>query len=299
MNAPGCFVAVAVVTVSIAPAANAASVSKILEKEHVEYAYPHWSHDGDRILFESNETGTWQIYTMDADGGHIVQVTTGKSNSTFPDWSPDNSEICFVSDRDGNDEVYVMKSDSSDPRRLTDDPAREIHPFWTPDGKKILFNSSRGGHGDLDIYIMNPDGSSPTLLSHSRDEETCARLSPAGDRIVYLRNNDSGLDDVFLMKMSNGSVENLTHTPTADGWPCWTPSGKGIVFSGMKDGGYKLFHMNIETRELTQLTHPLLPAFDGRANISSDGTKIAFNRQVDGPKNTIGIYVLRLDQPLQ
>ncbi len=271
---------------------------QILEKQDVEYAYPRWSQDAERILFQSNESGRWQIYVMAADGGNISQLTTHESNNNFPDWSPDNEEICFVSDRDGNEEIYVMTGDGSGQRRLTVSPARDIHPYWTPDGNNILFNSTRGEGGGLDVYMMTRDGTSPMRLTSSTDDETCARQSPAASQIVYLRNNDFGLDDVFLMNLTDGSVENLTDTPSRDGWPCWTPSGDGIIFSAIKDGGYKLYHLELENGTLTQLTNPHPPAFDGRAHISADGKKIVFNRQTVGEKNTIGIYVLHLTRSL-
>ena len=90
----------------------------------------------------------------------------------------------------------------------------------------------------------------------------------------------------------------MTQTPARDGWPCWTPSGDGIVFSATKDGRFRLYYLRLETGGLTQLTNPPSPAFDGRANISADGKKIVFNRQISGEKNTIGIYVLHLKEPL-
>ena len=134
-------------------------------------------------------------------------------------------------------------------------------------------------------------------LTDTPDDETCARESPDGTQIVYLRNNEFGLDDVFLMNLADSSVTNLTNTPSRDGWPCWTPSGEGIIFSAAKDGGYKLYHMELKTGTLTPLTNPAPPAYDARANISADGGKIIFNRQVSGAKNTIGIYVIELASP--
>jgi TolB protein len=268
---------------------------QILQRTGVEYAYPHWSADGQRILFQSNESWNWQLYVMSADGNDVVQLTGGNSNNNFPDWSPSNSEICFVSDRDGNEEIYVMRSDGTGQRRLTDNPAREIHPYWSPAGDKILFNSTRDAPGDLDVYSMNPDGTMQIRLTDSADNESCARLSPSGTRIVYLRNNDQGLDDVFLMDLQEGAHRNLTNTPTRNGWPCWTPSGEAIVLAAIEDERYKLFLYELESGRLTRLTNPPTTAFDGRANISSDGRRIVFNRQFNTNKSTIGIYVLTLD----
>src|SRR5436190_16976779 len=72
---------------------------KILEKKDVEYAYPRWSKDGNHILFQSNESGKWQICIMDANGKNIRQITNDPSNNNFIDWSPDNKKIAFVSDQ--------------------------------------------------------------------------------------------------------------------------------------------------------------------------------------------------------
>src|SRR5215471_8159399 len=80
-----------------------AAPEKILEKKDVEYAYPRWSKDGRRILFQSNESGRWQIYVMDENASNIRQITHDSSNNNFIDWSPDNTKIAFVSDRTGNE----------------------------------------------------------------------------------------------------------------------------------------------------------------------------------------------------
>ncbi len=269
--------------------------ARILEQRDVECAYPRWSADGKRILFQSNVSGRWQLFTMDEDGSRVAPVAADSFNNNFPDWSPDNSKIAFVSDRTGNEEIFVMDTDGKNVRQLTFDKGRDIHPYWTPDGSGILFNSTRDDTSALEIYRMKPDGDSVQRLSKSPDDESCARLSPAMDRLVYLKNNASGLDDVFLMDMKDRSETNLTRTPTMDGWPCWTPDGKRIVFSAIENDSYKLFLYDLAAKTLTKLTEPPARYDDGRASVSADGKKIVFNRQINGKKNTIGIYTLQLD----
>jgi len=271
---------------------------KILEKQDVEYAYPRWSKGGKQILLQSNESGRWQIYRMDEDGKNVRQLTSDSSNNNFPDWSPNNKKIAFVSDRSGVEEIFVMDANGLHQKQLTFTEARNIHPYWSPKGDKIFFNSTRDDASAFEIYEMDPDGSHVKRITRSADDETCARLSPSGDQLVYLKNNEQGLDDVFIMNMKNSSEQNITNTGATDGWPCWSPKGNKILYSAREDGRYKLFVYDTITKTNTRLTDPPSPSYDARANISSDGKKIVFNRQIDGPKNTIGIYVLNLGQAI-
>jgi len=269
---------------------------KILEKKDVEYAYPRWSKDGKRILFQTNESGKWQLYIMDESGKNIKQITKDSSNNNFMDWSPDDKKIAFVSDRTGNEEIFVTDINGEHQKQLTFTHARNIHPYWSPKGDKIFFNSTCDDPAAFEIYVMKADGSNIKRITHSADDETCATLSPSGNQLVYLKNNAHGLDDVFIMDLKNSAEQNITNTPTTDGWPCWLPGGNKILYSAREDGRYKLFIYDLQNKTNKRLTDPPPPSYDARATVSTDGKKIVFNRQIDGIKNTIGIYILHLNQ---
>jgi len=49
---------------------------------------PYWSPDGSRIVFQSNRTGNFQIYVMDADGSAQVRLTHHRGNDYWPSWGP-------------------------------------------------------------------------------------------------------------------------------------------------------------------------------------------------------------------
>src|SRR5512135_1619203 len=93
------------------PAADRAT--SILWVDGIKNAYPRWSRDGTRILYESDRTGKWQLHVMAADGSGDRPLTSGNVDNQLPDWSPDNAWIAFVSNRDGNDEIYAMREDGT------------------------------------------------------------------------------------------------------------------------------------------------------------------------------------------
>ena len=69
---------------------------------------PSWSPDGQRIAFDSNRDGDWELYVMNADGSEVRKLTQNDGSDYYPAWSPDGQRIAFQSDRDGDFEIYVL-----------------------------------------------------------------------------------------------------------------------------------------------------------------------------------------------
>ena len=55
-----------------------------------------WSPNGREIVFDSDRTGAWQVYTMHADGSDIDKITHMRGFTGEPSWSPDGSRIVFA-----------------------------------------------------------------------------------------------------------------------------------------------------------------------------------------------------------
>jgi TolB protein len=49
---------------------------------------PAWSPDGQRIAFQSNRTGAYQIYVMKADGSDQRNLSRNSANEYWPNWRP-------------------------------------------------------------------------------------------------------------------------------------------------------------------------------------------------------------------
>src|SRR5882762_976110 len=138
-------------------------------------SYPAPSPDGSRIVFQSNRTGVFQIYSMKADGTDVRQLTSLQDASYGPSYSPDGKLIAFAHGSNSKSIIYVMSADGSATHSLTTDDLDNSHPHWSPDGRRIIFNSSRttppNDRADPakeqdDIFSIALDGSS--LRQHTR-----------------------------------------------------------------------------------------------------------------------------------
>ncbi len=120
-------------------------------------SHPVWSPDGKRLAFyglnEPKENGghvNYEVYTVNADGSNLVNLTNHPTLDKVRSWSPDGKKIVFRSWRsvlDGAEpknvpDLYMMNPDGSDVERLTFSAALEFDASWSPDSQWIVYASS-------------------------------------------------------------------------------------------------------------------------------------------------------------
>lgn len=129
-----------------------------LKDLNIQGINPKWSPDGNHIVFASNASGNFEIYTVRADGSDLLRLTTREANDIEPAWSPDGSTIVFVSNENKNWNLWLIKADGTGLSPLTDHEGFEGGPRWGTDGY-IYFHSDR--NGNWDIWRLKPSGYKP------------------------------------------------------------------------------------------------------------------------------------------
>jgi Tol biopolymer transport system component len=64
------------------------SIECLLCDPNVSDMRPSWSPDGSMIVFDSNREGSWDIYVMNAEGGHLQRLTSNTVWDGIPIWKP-------------------------------------------------------------------------------------------------------------------------------------------------------------------------------------------------------------------
>ena len=175
------------------------------------------------------------------------------------------------------------------PVQLTVNQANDFNPVISADGSKIVFSSDLDG--DLDIYVMNSDGTSPLELTSSNFNDTSPSISANGSKIAY--ETDRGADaDIWTVNSDGTGRAQLTSDTGDDRQPSISQDGLTVVFSSSGDplrgqnpeGDFEIFSIITDGTGLRQLTMNTIT--DSSPSVNADGTKVAF-QSGNGPASEI------------
>lgn len=157
-------------------------------------AAPVWSPDGTRIAFVSNRAGGFpELYLMNADGTGVKRLTTNSLIDGNPSWSPDGTRLVFerCCENGTSDLVTIDVTTRSEVNVTPSASSQEFDPSWSPDGTRIAYDAFEVGQGNIDIWVVNADGSNPVRLT----EQAGPDLSPDWQPIPVCTVNGTPLAD--------------------------------------------------------------------------------------------------------
>ena len=234
----------------------------VLTLNPFDAAPPVWSPDGEHLAFTLSEDGMPIIYSADADGGELNQLTNGSDWS--PVWSPSGVDLAFLSYRDGNGDIYVMRIDDTadgqfpgeNALRLTDDAATDANPVWSPDGTRLAFVSVRDGNQE--IYLVDGPSrraadaargnlpSTPINLTRNPSNDWGPVWSPDGTRIAFESWRDNNRDIyVINVSASSGAAQRIA-SEYDDMQPAWSPDGHQIAFVSWHSGRSDIYVVDVD-----------------------------------------------------
>jgi Tol biopolymer transport system component len=107
------------------------------------------------------EPTNMEIYTMNADGSDLKQVTSlGKANWA-PFYHPGNKKIIFSSNhrstRGYDFQLYMIDEDGKNLEQITTESIFNAFPMFSPNGKQIVFSSNRnnGGGRATNLFVAD------------------------------------------------------------------------------------------------------------------------------------------------
>lgn len=157
----------------------------------------------------------------------------------------------------------------------------------------IVFDSDRDGN--LEIYVMDPDGGNLQNLSNNPGDDRNAVWSPDGSQIAFVSNRENDQDGgqhIYVMDADGSNVRQLTGSIfNVSDYPDWSHDGNSIVFSSAVNGNSDIFVMKANgTGEPLNLTNS--DRQDFQPVWSPDDSQIAWLTGNDGNSD---LFIMNAD----
>ncbi|HET9531989.1 MAG TPA: hypothetical protein VFQ92_16635, partial [Blastocatellia bacterium] len=244
------------------------------------YGEACYAPDG-RIIYTSQASGNWDIWTMNADGSDRKQLTADAGVNLNQAVSPDGRFIVFASNRAGVFNIWRMNSDGSNLLRLTS-RGGEKYPHCSPDGKWVVYNSVDPQESLYSLWKVSVDGGEPVKLT----DRDCERpvVSPDGRHIACFHRDESADRQyrVEVIPFAGGQPVRTFAIPREIAplpYVHWWPDGRALTYAAARDGISNMWIQPLGGGLAKQMTE-----FKAEGRIlfdwSRDGKQLVFSRRV-------------------
>ncbi|MFZ0390180.1 MAG: hypothetical protein WAN36_06945, partial [Calditrichia bacterium] len=254
-------------------------------------AFPMFSPDGGKIIFQMNRNGNWDIMELALSSGNVKAIVETPADEELPCYSPDGQTILYTSNEEDQRpidkkykvrDIYVRQANENRSDNLTETVADDWLPRYAPDGRQIIFVSERSDlrsvpytEKNSDIYRMDANGAFQVQLTDNKVNDGGACYNGDGSRIFF-HSNRNGSYDIFAMQADGDSPEKILGDDDVNEVnPYVSPRSDQIVYFSDRDGNYDIYSAAMDGSNIERLTFD--PASDLNPVFSPDGQSIAFH----------------------
>lgn len=242
----------------------------------------------DRLLFDSNRTGNYELWSMGVDGSDPVQLTDDPRYDTWwPKLSPDRRRVVFtrtpkgVHDRDySQTSLWAMNVDGTEVRELIPNGGYgwdlQGHPEWSPDGRQLVMFG--GSQVNPQIHVTDSDGRDPRAVTERPGTNLDPAWTPDG-RILFVGCPAAVCFDaqyeVYIVDVDGAELRRLTNDLSRDHDPYMSPDGSQIAWLRQVAQGWAIYIMNADGSDQRPLVSSA--GVNSKPAWSLDSTEIFFH----------------------
>ena len=159
-----------------------------------------------------------------------------------------------------------------------------------PDGKEIAVamhgDSTVADNTNVDVYLMNPDGTAVHALTTNRGADNTPRYSPDGKWLAYLSMERAGFEAdrvrLMLQRRNDGKTESGSPTEATTGWTLsvgsytWCPDS-GCIYAVVEERGREIIY-RIDVPSFRRSV-AVAGGVNTNPSVASDGRTLIYLRQ--------------------
>ncbi len=197
--------------------------------------YPHVARQAGTLVYQQHpkEIELWHAW-LTSEATPPAPLLSGAVRDHQPLFAPTDDRVAFVSFRSGWSELWLLDPAADTPVALTHFSGRWVNvPQWSPDGTRLLISAT--GQGGYLLYLIDPRGGEPTLISLDDGSMRAPSWSHDGQWIYY-GSNKGGTWEVWR-RATNG--EGVPQQMTRNGGRVAKedPQGRWLYYTKTNETG--------------------------------------------------------------
>jgi Tol biopolymer transport system component len=277
------------------------------------------------LVFDSNRTGNYEIWTMNANGDDERHLTDDRAyDSWWAQLSPNRRTILFyrtprgTHDRDySKTSLWAMAANGADQVELRpaglDGWVYQGHAEWSPDGRRlVMFGGSRL---NPQIWITNDLGGNPTEVTHRGGSNIDPSWAPDGRTMAFVGCPSSVClprdQEIYVIPDTGGAATRITYDSLQDDDPAFSHDGRELAWLTKVGGGslgvgtWNIRLLPVKTTggtiSVVRGVHPTFlvkangDAIDSKPAWSLNDKTIYFHRAVGGLKSGFQIWAINVN----
>ncbi|QSQ13729.1 alpha/beta hydrolase family protein [Myxococcus landrumensis] len=180
---------------------------------------PSFSSDEQRVLYSSNETGVFNVFSVPVTGGKPTQLTRSTQDATIAiGYFPTDDRVLFTRDSGGNEltHVYVRTPDGQEKDLTPGDKHRASFFGWSQDDSAFYVLTNERDARAQDLYRYDAKTYVRTLLYTGDGEHVLGAISPDEKWLALVKSRTLSDSDVYLFDVATQQRQHLTaHTGSA------------------------------------------------------------------------------------
>ena len=173
-----------------------------------------FSADEKSILFHSNKSGIFNVYSVAVTGGSPQQLTKSTKESTFAvSYFPSDARILYTYDRGGNENshLYLRELDGSERDLTPGEKTKANFLGWSHDRKSFFFSTNERDPRYFDIFEMPIDTFKAVLVYKDETGLDFGDISNDKQFLAFDKSGGSPADsDVYLYHVATKELKNIT-----------------------------------------------------------------------------------------
>jgi Tol biopolymer transport system component/DNA-binding winged helix-turn-helix (wHTH) protein len=250
------------------------SAAKLLYSTRTQ-VIPRYSRDGTRIAFQSNRSGSVEIWMTDAQGGDPDRLTSFNGPLTSaPSWCSDGQRIAFDSRLSGISAIYVEDINERVPHKLDTSRGNLSLPAWAQDCRWLF--AIDGNHV---LYRIAASGGPAERFT----DHLSSYAVVVAERLVFNVLESNGVV-LWSKPVGGGPQAPLEGMPRVSYEDSWAATATGIYYT---DSGSKPVSVNFyefssrSTRRLMTLKQTPIPGSGPGISVSPDGRWLLYGQSGD------------------